>query len=65
MNGVPKESPLVPKFADYYMFHQKDEVLADNKASNPSRYFRFVNDTFCVFKNGSHISHSIRRLKNK
>ena len=50
MNGVPKGSPVFTKFADYYMFHQKDEVLGDNKVSNPSWYFRFVNDTFCVLK---------------
>ena len=62
-DGVSMGSPLGPTFADFYMANLENSLLSQNLISNPLKYLRYVDDTFCIFRSRSHVHHFIRRLK--
>lgn len=47
-------SPLGPTFAEYYMCHVENNVLADNTLK-PSTYCRYVDDIYVVVRNEDHL----------
>jgi len=55
-NGVSMGSPLGPTFADFYMSNIENKILNDNNPTNPEFYVRYVDDTFVIFKDFSHIN---------
>ena len=56
-------SSLGPTFADYYMSTLENHLLSQDRASNPVQYFRYVDDTFVIFKSRSHVQHFKRRME--
>ena len=63
-DGVSMGSPLGPTFADFYVSNLENILLSQDKISNPSFYFRYVDDIIAVFKSKHHVKYFIRRLKN-
>ena len=64
VDGVSMGSPLGPTFADFYMSNLENLLLSQDKISNPIKYFRYVDDTFCVFRKSNHVRFFMQRLKN-
>ena len=54
-DGVIMGSPLGPTFADFYMSHIENKLLAENRASNPRYYKRYVDDIIAIFHSKRHI----------
>ena len=50
VDGVSMGSPLGPMMADYYMAELEEQLLNEDKISNPVKYHRYVDDTICLLK---------------
>ena len=57
-------SPLGPTFADFYVSNLENNLLSQDRISNPIFYFRYVDDVIAVFKSENHVKYFIRRLKD-
>lgn len=57
-------SPLGPTFADFYMSHLENNILNNNNSFNPKFYSRYVDDTFVIFNDSSHLDPFIQALKS-
>ena len=56
VDGVAMGSPLGPLFANYYMSHLENQVLAQlNEGNRPLVYCRFVDDIFVVVRKAAHL----------
>jgi hypothetical protein len=58
-------SPLGPIFADFYMSHLENQLLSDNKISNPRFYRRYVDDIIAIFSKKQHVNWFKIRLGRK
>ena len=63
-DGVSMGSPLGPCFANFYMSDLESKLLSQNKISNPVKYFRYVDDIFCIFNSALHVRYFMARLQN-
>ena len=55
-NGVAMGSSLGPLLANIYMAHLEEEFFLKNALDySPTFYRRYVDDTFCLFKEKDHI----------
>ena len=57
-------SSLGPCFANFYMSDLESKLLSQNKISNPVKYFRYVDDIFCIFNSALHVRYFMARLQN-
>ena len=55
-DGVAMGSPLSCTFANYYMCHIENEVLASLNEDKPTTYCRYVDDIFVVVRNEEHLN---------
>ena len=62
-DGVSMGSPLGPTFADFYMSHIENKLLAETRASNPRFYKRYVDDIIAIFHSKRHIKLFKQRLQ--
>ena len=62
-DGVSMGSPLGPTLADFYMSHLENELMSQNKISNPTFYLRYVDDIIAVFRTKQHVRFFLNRLK--
>ena len=63
-NGVAMGTPLGPTLADFYMSQLENDLLSQNKISNPCFYVRYVDDILAIFNTKNHVHHFVRRLQN-
>ena len=49
IDGVAMGSPLAPTLADFFIGHLESELFSNTQDYFPLEYYRYVDDTFCVF----------------
>ena len=55
IDGVEMGSSLGPLLANVYMAHLEEEfILKSSQSFNPTMYRRYVDDTFCLFREREH-----------
>ena len=64
-DGCSMGSPLGSTLANFYMADLESKVLNSKAASNPSRYYRYMDDIFAIFEKKTHVRYFISRLKNR
>ena len=65
-DGVAMGSPLGPTFANIFLSHHEQKWLEECPSSfKPTAYFRYVDDTFTIFKDRSHSTSFLNYLNNK
>ena len=66
VDGVAMGSPLGPTFANIFMSYHEKAWLADCPSSfKPLMYRRYVDDTFLLFSDSSHITQFLQYLNSK
>ena len=66
IEGVAMGSPLGPTLANIFMCHHEQRWLADCPSSyKPSYYYRYVDDTFMLFKTRAQIDSFLDYLNSK
>ena len=66
IDGVAMGSPLGPTFANIFMsFHEKKWLENCPTDFKPLLYRRYVDDTFLLFSDGSHIMQFLHYLNSK
>ena len=51
VDGVSMGNPLAPILADFFMNNLEETIFSHRKNFFPLHYYRYVDDTFCVFNN--------------
>ena len=65
IDGVSMGSPLGPTFADFYMSYVENSILSNKTFTpNPTQYYRYVDDTFVLFKDPKDVEPFIEKLQN-
>ena len=66
IDGVSMGSPLGPTYANIFMCSREREWLADCPLNfKPLHYKRYVDDTFLIFRNQSHIDQFLNYINSK
>ena len=55
IDGVSMGNPLAPVLADFFMSSIEQKMFSSNLDFQPIKYYRYVDDTLCVFEHASHI----------
>ena len=53
-DGVAMGSPLAPTLANFFMGHLENKLFSNTCDYFPVKYYRYVDDTFCIFRDASH-----------
>ena len=56
IDGISMGNPLAPILADFFMGSIEEKLFANNRDFYPERYFRYVDDTLCLFDNAEDIN---------
>ena len=65
-DGVTMGSPLGPTLANFFLAHLENQWLCNSNSSIsiPHFYTRYVDDIFCIFKNGNDFNDFLSLLNN-
>ena len=63
-DGISMGNPLAPLLADFFMGHFEQCLFSTPQAFYPQQYFRYVDDTLCLFKSSEHVEQFLNHINN-